>query len=126
MLDIAPIGTVSTPFETADAAPRQGFHEDAPGTIVIDDQYESALRGIEPGDDLIVIWFADESDRTLLTVDRESGIGVFNSRSNARPNPICLTTCRVEGISGTEIAVTGVDMTDGSPVLDLKPPLKEP
>lgn len=123
MIELEPIGTVSTPYETTSEAPRQGTNVDSTGTIHIDEEYLPALEGVSAGDTLIVIWFADEADRSLLQVDRRGGVGVFKSRSPARPNPICLTTCVVESVDGGELTVSGVDMKDGSPVLDLKPPL---
>ncbi|MDR5657129.1 SAM-dependent methyltransferase [Halodesulfurarchaeum sp. HSR-GB] len=120
MFDIEPIGTVHTPIETSQEAPSQGLKDDIEGTIEIDPAYERALQGIEVGDEIVVVWFADEADRSLLELDKVPGRGVFNSRSPARPNPIVITPCTVTEVSGTEIGVRGVDMIDGSPVLDLK------
>lgn len=123
MIELEPIGIVHTPIETADDAPRQGRNETIQGTIEIDAAYEPGLAGIEAGDSLLVVWFADGADRSLLRLDREEARGVFASRSPARPNPIALTTVDVLSIDGRTIAVRGVDMFDGSPVLDLKVPL---
>jgi tRNA (Thr-GGU) A37 N-methylase len=70
---------------------------------------------------VVVVWFANRADRSVLRVrDR----GVFSTRSPARPNPVCLTTCRIQAIDGRRIRVRGVDMADGSPVVDLKRPLE--
>ena len=117
-----PIGTVHTPLATAEDAPRQGFLEDVAGTIELEPAYADGLAGLAPGDDVLVVWFADGADRSVLTLDRD-GRGVFASRSPARPNPICLTTCEIVAIEGTTLEVRGVDMLDGSPVLDLKRPI---
>lgn len=124
MIELPPIGSVSTPIETTEDAPSQGVKADIPGTIEIDPEYESALQGIEVGDDIVVVWYADEADRSLRILDKVPDRGVFNSRSPARPNPIVITTCTVTSRSGTSIDVRGVDMLDGSPVLDLKAPLR--
>lgn len=124
MIELEPIGSVSTPIETTEEAPSQGVKADIPGTIEIDSEYESALQGIEVGDKIVIVWYADEADRSLRVLDKVPGRGVFNSRSPARPNPIVITTCKVTSISGTDIEVRGVDMLDGSPVLDLKAPLR--
>ena len=123
MVELSPIGQVSTPIETTAEAPSQGVKADIQGTIEVKAEYESALQGIEVGDDIVVVWYADRADRTLRVLDKVPGRGVFNSRSPARPNPIVITTCTVTAISGTDIEVRGVDMLDGSPVLDLKAPL---
>lgn len=117
-----PIGTARTPFGTSDDAPRQGFLDDVEGTIVLDPDYEAGLDGLEPGDGVDVVWFADRADRSVLTLDRD-GRGVFASRSPARPNPICVSRCTVLAVEGASLAVAGVDMLDGSPVLDLKRPI---
>lgn len=116
-----PIGTVHTPLETSEDAPRQGFLEDVEGTIEIDPAYAAGLEGYAAGDDVLVVWFADRADRSVLTV--RDGRGVFTTRSPARPNPICLTVVEVLGVDGPSLRVRGADMLDGSPVLDLKRPL---
>lgn len=123
MIELRPIGTVRTPIEETVDAPRQGKNETIEGTIEIDPEYEPGLAGIEAGDALLVVWFAHEADRSLLQLDRVDDRGVFDSRSPARPNPIVLTTVEVLSVDRTSIRVRGVDMLDGSPVLDLKVPL---
>ncbi|MFB6070764.1 MAG: tRNA (N6-threonylcarbamoyladenosine(37)-N6)-methyltransferase TrmO [Halanaeroarchaeum sp.] len=122
-MELEPIGRVHTPIETTDDAPRQGLLEDIEGTIELEPQYAEGLDGYEPGDEVVVIWFANEADRSLLRVDKRDDRGVFTSRSPARPNPICLTTVEIVSIDGPNLEVRGVDMLDGSPVLDLKVPL---
>lgn len=95
----------------------QGRSEGVEGTIEVDPAYRPAMEGLEAGEDVVVVWFADRADRSVLRVrDR----GVFTTRSPARPNPVCLTTCRILSVEGGRIRVSGVDMADGSPVLDLK------
>ena len=117
-----PIGTARTPFETSDDAPRQGFLDDTEGTIELEPAYARGLSGLAPDEDVLVVWFADRADRSVLTLDRD-GRGVFATRSPARPNPICLTTCGVLSVGDASLEVRGVDMLDGSPVLDLKRPI---
>ena len=117
-----PIGTARTPFDAATGAPRQGFLADAEGRIELDPGYADGLRGVGAGSGVLVVWFADRADRSLLTLDRD-GRGVFASRSPARPNPICLTRCDVLEVRETTLRVRGVDMLDGTPVLDLKRPI---
>lgn len=123
MIELAPIGRVRTPIATTDDAPRQGMNEAIEGTIELEAEYEPGLNGLETGDDILVVWFADQADRSLLQLDRGDERGVFTSRSPARPNPIVLTTVEVLAIDGPTVSVRGVDMIDGSPVLDLKVPL---
>lgn len=115
------IGHVETLFESTEAAPRQGFLDDNSGTVHVDEPYRDGLTGFEPGDTVLVVWWADRADRSVVRV-RDGDRGVFTTRSPARPNPICLTACELLAVdedAGT-LDVAGVDMADGSPVLDLK------
>ncbi|MFB6124892.1 MAG: tRNA (N6-threonylcarbamoyladenosine(37)-N6)-methyltransferase TrmO [Halanaeroarchaeum sp.] len=123
MIELEPIGTVHTPIETTEDAPRQGMLDDIEGTIELEAAYAAGLDGYEPGEEILVVWFADRADRSLLRVDKRGNRGVFRSRSPARPNPIVLTTVEIVAIEGPRLTVRGVDMLDGSPVLDLKVPL---
>lgn len=118
-----PIGVVHTPFDDRDDTPRQGRLGDAHGTVVLDEQYTPGVAGLEPGEELDVLWVADRADRDVLEArDR----GVFTTRSPARPNPICVTRCTVRAVGDDRrrIDVVGVDMFDESPVLDLKAPMR--
>jgi tRNA-Thr(GGU) m(6)t(6)A37 methyltransferase TsaA len=119
-----PIGTVYTPFETTSEAPRQGFRGDAEGVVEVDPPYREGLVGFD-GDRVEVVWWADRADRSLLTLDRDADRGVFTSRSPARPNPVCVTECAVLSAdpAAGRLRLDGVDMADGSPVVDLKAPI---
>jgi tRNA-Thr(GGU) m(6)t(6)A37 methyltransferase TsaA len=119
-----PIGTVSTPFETTSEAPSQGFQTDAEGVVRVSDEYADGLSGFD-APAVVVVWWADRADRSVLTLDRDPSRGVFTSRSPARPNPVCITECEVLGVDSGELRVRGVDMADGSPVVDLKSSLRD-
>jgi len=123
-MECTPIGTVHTPFETTSEAPRQGFRDAAEGILDVDPAYREGLTGFD-GDRIVVLWWADQADRDVLTLDRDPARGVFTSRSPARPNPICVTECEVLSVdpSAGRLRLRGVDMADGSPVLDLKVPV---
>ena len=123
MIECSPIGTIETPFESPGEAPRQGHLSDAEGVIELEPRYEPGLIGMSPGHDVDVVWYAHVADREVLEVDRNGSRGVFTTRSQDRPTPICVTRCTVLGVDGPRIRVEGVDMLDGSPVLDLKAPL---
>lgn len=123
MYECTPIGTARTPLETHADAPRQGFLAEIEGEFVVKPQYVAGLAGLEPGRALDVVWFADRADRETLELD--DGRGVFCSRSQDRPNPICITRCEVVEITGNRVRVRGIDMLDGTPILDLKTSLRE-
>lgn len=124
MVVFDPIGFVETPFTSSAAAPTQGEERSERGTIILDESYEPGLVGLEPDDRLEVIWFADRADRSRLSFDRDEPRGVFTTRSQDRPNPICITEIRLIARNGTDLTVEGVDMVDGTPVFDLKPTLR--
>lgn len=117
-----PIGVAETPLETLGDAPRQGRNAEIDGTLVLDPEYTDGLAGFDPGDRLDVVWFAESADRETLKVN-DGCRGVFRSRSQDRPNPICVTQCEIVEIAGNRLRVQGVDMLDGTPILDLKYPL---
>jgi tRNA-Thr(GGU) m(6)t(6)A37 methyltransferase TsaA len=121
-MECTQIGYVETPYESRNDAPRQGAFGETPGTIHVASEYRDGLQGFEPDRDVTVVWFANLADRTEL-VSTKRQRGVFATRSPARPNPICITECRVAAVdvAAGELEVSGVDMVDGSPLLDLKP-----
>ncbi|WP_380676653.1 tRNA (N6-threonylcarbamoyladenosine(37)-N6)-methyltransferase TrmO [Salinigranum sp. GCM10025319] len=123
-MECDPIGIVSTPFETTSEAPSQGFHEDAAGVVHLDEAYAAGLSGFDASS-VVIVWWADRADRSVLTLDRDPSRGVFTSRSPARPNPVCITECDVIDVEGSTLRVRGVDMVDGSPVIDLKASLRD-
>jgi len=52
-------------------------------------------------------------------------VGIFAQRGKNRPNRIGITVCRIEKVEGTRIHVRGLDAVDGTPVIDIKPVLRE-
>lgn len=124
LMDITydPIGSVSCQLIEPADAPRQGSLESIRGRIDLHEPYRIGIKGYD-ADDIIVIWHAHLADRTILESDRFSGRGIFTTRSQDRPNPICLTRCHVLEVDEAGLEVEGIDMLDETPVIDLKPPL---
>ncbi len=122
-----PIGTVHSPYSaTRDIPKGLGAEHLAEGTIEILPEYEAGLQDIEGFSHLYVIWVFDRAGAppeswtgTPPTDDRPHG--VFATRSPRRPNPLALTVVELMGREGRILTVRGVDMLDGTPVLDLKP-----
>jgi tRNA-Thr(GGU) m(6)t(6)A37 methyltransferase TsaA len=96
-----------------------------PARIVLDPQVTDALLGLESGSDVIVLSYFHQADRDVLQVHPRGHPdnplrGVFATRSPARPNPIAVTSARIERIADNVLHVVGLDARDGTPVLDIK------
>lgn len=52
-------------------------------------------------------------------------VGIFAQRGKDRPNRLGVTTCRITGVRGTRLEVEGLDAIDGTPVIDIKPVMRE-
>lgn len=96
-----------------------------PARIVLDPALSDGLLGLEPGSDVVVLYYFHRSSGYDLRVhpwgDPSRPLrGVFAVRSPRRPNPIGVTTVRVLRIEGNVLEVVGLDAWDGSPVLDIK------
>jgi tRNA (adenine37-N6)-methyltransferase len=125
MITTQPIGYVRSPFRTTGEIPKGcGAKHEAEGVLEILPEFAPGLLDIEGFSHLYCIWTFDRSDGFALTVtpptdDRPHG--VFATRAPRRPNPIGLTVVELLGREGGRLRVRGVDMLDGSPILDVKP-----
>ena len=125
MFTFTPIGYVRSPFTETKQVPRgPGARHEAEGFLEIDKKFEEGLLDVEGFSHVYVVWVFDRSEGYELTGtpptdDRPHG--VFATRSPYRPNPIALTTVEVLGREGNRVRVRGLDMLDGTPILDIKP-----
>src|SRR3974390_2431671 len=125
MFTLSPIGFVKSPYTETSKIPRGcGAKHDAEGVLEILPEFEPGLLDIEGFSHLYVIWAFDRSEGFDLfgkppCDDRSHG--VFATRSPRRPNPIALSVVELLGRDGNRLRVRGVDMLDGTPILDIKP-----
>lgn len=92
-----------------------------------------ALRGLEAFSHVEILFFMDRVDpakiETTARHPRNNGewpkVGIFAQRAKNRPNQIGATICRVLAVDGLELTVEGLDAVDGTPVLDIKPWVRE-
>jgi tRNA-Thr(GGU) m(6)t(6)A37 methyltransferase TsaA len=119
------IGFVSSPYKDAGQVPKGlGAKHDVDGVLAILPEFEAGLTDIEGFSHLVVLWEFDRSSGFALLGTPPSdnrAHGVFATRSPRRPNPIGLTIVELLRREGCELHVRGVDMLDGTPVLDIKP-----
>jgi tRNA-Thr(GGU) m(6)t(6)A37 methyltransferase TsaA len=109
------------------------FHNCEPGSaaqeessLVLDDSLIDGLSGLEPGDEILVLFFFHRSHRFDLLQhpmgdNSRPKRGVFALRSPHRPNPVGVTRVRILRIDGNVVRVRGLDALNGTPILDLKP-----
>lgn len=129
------IAHIYTDFPEKFGIPRQsGMIPELQGTIVFEPEYrrEEAVRGLDGYDYIWLLWGFEgikrEGWRPSVRPPRLGGnqrMGVFATRSPFRPNPIGLSSVKLEGIAcgerGPVLTVSGIDMRDGTPIYDIKP-----
>jgi len=125
MFTFRPIGYVRSPYKSTQEIPKGlGAKHEAEGVFEILPELETGLTDIEGFSHLIVIWLFDRSQGFDLLGTPPSDNrphGVFATRSPRRPNPIGLTIVELLRRDGRMVHVRGVDMLDGTPILDIKP-----
>lgn len=128
--ELAPIGYVESTLTDPAAAPKQG-HEGAPDAwIAFDPAVLDALEGLSPGDRIVVLTWLDRAGRDVLRVHPRDDVanperGVFSTRSADRPNPIGLHPVEIAAMEGTRMRVRGLEAVDRTPVVDVKPVLRD-
>lgn len=120
-----PIGFVRSPYrETVQVPKGLGAQHKAEGVLEILPEFELGLADIQGFSHLLVIWEFDRVTGFELTASPpcdDRSHGVFATRSPLRPNPIGLTAVELLRRDGARLHVRGVDMLDGTPILDIKP-----
>jgi tRNA-Thr(GGU) m(6)t(6)A37 methyltransferase TsaA len=125
MFSMQPIGYVRSSYNDTKEIPKGlGARHDIEGILEISPEFEPGLADIEGFSHLFVIWTFHRSEGFDLTASPPSDDrthGVFATRSPRRPNPIGLTVVELLSREGRILRVRGVDMLDGTPILDIKP-----
>ena len=125
MISLDPIGTVRSPYNETNQIPKGlGAEHPADGVLELRPEFEPGLADIEGFSHLFVIWVFDRVDGYDLVARPPSDDrphGVFATRSPRRPNPLGLTVVELLGRDGPRLRVRGIDMLDGTPILDIKP-----
>ena len=125
MFTSRPIGFVRSPYTATDEVPKGlGARHDADGVLGILPEFGAGLTDIEGFSHLYVLWEFDRSSGFELLGSPPSDNrphGVFATRSPRRPNPIALTVVELLRRDRLDLHIRGVDMLDGTPILDIKP-----
>ena len=120
-----PIGFIRTPFPKISEMPVQpngaiGVY----GVIELNDELVSGLNDLEGFSHLILIYhlhLVKESKLSVIPFMDNKPHGIFATRAPARPNPIGISTVKLQKIEGNLLYIEGVDMVDNTPLLDIKP-----
>jgi len=119
------IGVLHSDITSREDAPKNFDESDRVGTLEIYPEYQDGLDGIAPGQTIVVLFWLHQAARDILKVyprgDRSRGLrGVFATRSPVRPNPIAISELKVLTVQGNRLEVSGLDILDGTPILDIK------
>jgi tRNA-Thr(GGU) m(6)t(6)A37 methyltransferase TsaA len=125
---LRPIGTIRSVLERRSDAPMQGSEGAPDAWLEIQPWAVRGLRGLAAGDEIFLFTWLHRARRDVLRVHPRSDprnplTGVFATRSPDRPNPIGLHPVTVRAIDGNRLLVGPLEAFDGTPIVDIKPPL---
>ena len=123
------VGIIESPYKTRKECPKWGGEENKQGIIKIDPKYKDCLLKIEETKYIQVItWFhmanREQQQCHPRGIPTNPLTGVFATRSPDRPNPLALSLVKIIKVDGCDIYVEGLDVIDGTPVIDIKPYMK--
>ena len=119
-----PIGVIHSPYLDTDGMPIQSARSQATGVVEVFPEYAQGLQDVEGFSHLILLYVFHRSQGFSLLVKPfldDQGRGLFATRYPARPNPIGLSVVRLLARRENLLEITGEDMLDGTPLLDIKP-----
>jgi tRNA (adenine37-N6)-methyltransferase len=120
-----PIGYIRSPYADTQQVPKGlGTTHVMEGTLEVSAEYEQGLQDIEGFSHLLVFWVFHKAKGYELVGNNPADDrphGVFSTHSPRRPNPIALTVVELIRREGNTLHLRGIDMLDGTPVLDIKP-----
>ncbi len=127
-----PIGTIRSPYTEPGRGgiPRQSIYDNETTAVIeLEPEFAEGASNIAPGTYGVILFNFHRSEGYSLKA-RPHGtgeaVGVFSTRSPRRPNGIGMSVVKFTKNDGTRLEFVGVDMLDGTPVLDIKPYVKTP
>ena len=122
---ISPIGTIHSPYDTIENMPIQPKGaQTVEGQVVVDERYVDGLKDLDGFSHIYLLYSFHKATRTELQVTpfMDTAVrGVFATRSPLRPNHIGLSTVELVKIEKNILTVNGIDIINGTPLLDIKP-----
>ncbi len=128
-LNFRQIGIIQSLFGSTDGMPIQPcFAGGAKGKVILDEEYAGCLDGLEGFSHIILVYYFHKAPAFLPArkpfLDSEEH-GIFAIRHPARPNPIGISAVRLLSVSGNIIEVENIDVLNDTPLIDIKPYIKE-
>jgi tRNA-Thr(GGU) m(6)t(6)A37 methyltransferase TsaA len=122
---LVPIGCIRSPFTEREQTPIQPYRSQAAGQVELLPEYEPGLQDLDGFSHIILIYAFHRTDPGYYLsvtpfLDKEPK-GLFATRFPRRPNPIGLSVVRLKRREGRVLHVEGIDVLDGTPLLDIKP-----
>jgi tRNA (adenine37-N6)-methyltransferase len=119
-----PVGVIHSPFTDPKTTPIQPVRSQARGRVEVYPEFTDGLEGLEGFSHIILLYVFHRSQGYSLKVtpfldDKQHGL--FATRHPRRPNPIGLSIVRLLSREGNWLEIEGVDVLDGTPLLDIKP-----
>jgi tRNA-Thr(GGU) m(6)t(6)A37 methyltransferase TsaA len=125
---LKPIGVIHSPFTQKENMPIQASRSQATGHVEVFEDYAAGLKDIEGLSHLILLYVFHRSAGYSLEIEPfldDQRHGVFTTRYPYRPTPIGLSIVKLEARQGNQLEVSGIDVLDGTPLLDIKPYIPE-
>ena len=127
---LQPIGFIRSTLKNRKEAPKQGSEGAPDAWLEVNPAVAAGLEGLAVGAEIILITWFHQSQRDVLKVHPRSDqniplTGVFATRSPDRPNPLGLHRVTVLEIAGNRLKVGPLEAIDGTPVVDIKPVLRQ-
>lgn len=128
-ITLNPVGVIRSPHLAPAGTPIQpAYAEQCDGEVVVNPEYEVALADLDGFERVWLIYWFDRAGPYKPQVvpyrdTREHGL--FATRSPCRPNPIGMSVVRLLGRERNVLRVRGIDILDGTPVIDIKPYVPE-
>lgn len=123
-IEITQIGVIHSPYKKVEDVPFQAYKSEEHGDIEVFQEYAQGLKDTEGFSHLVILYYFHLSEKTILLAkpfldDRIRG--VFATRSPNRPNHIGVSVVKLLRRYGNMLRVQGLDVVDGTPLIDIKP-----
>jgi tRNA-Thr(GGU) m(6)t(6)A37 methyltransferase TsaA len=123
---VRPIGYVESTLDDVADAPNQSYEGAPDAWLVFNAEVREGIRDLKPGEEILVLTWLDRARRDELATypgddPNSPELGVFSTRSSARPNPVGLHRVLINDVDGDRIHVRALEAVAGTPIVDIKP-----